>query len=338
MSSAVAQLYHARPKKWSQVFTEAVEKNEEAARIEAQGELDLRRIAAAKLFIARKLCKIVREKIKESTFSCKRTLRNLSRPQPQLSWDSHLGSRSLCAYCYRPALCDMAHCRLCNCIAHKACLQRRREKESRRLDKVAGTDSELNRSMMSSSTAIQSINPLTIERLRAIEIFCAAESFEMDSDEAFECIDCLESMEADIEHHDETFDRLCRERVLKRTSKLVRLKAERGRLVHNAEVRKRGMVLMQSLLRKKIARRTFYSWRRTQMRVMVLEVDVDAEYCKRICAAHENEFSQMNTAAGVLLPALNVCVIVTIVDPIKHLQLFKYEKLASVCNREGELM
>ena len=72
--------------------------------------------------IAQKLGRRVRHKLKDSTFSCKRTIDNLAYPSEMLVWQPFWGTKLICDICKSPSMTDCIACRTCNTVAHRLCV------------------------------------------------------------------------------------------------------------------------------------------------------------------------------------------------------------------------
>lgn len=262
--------FHSK-KNWSKVYADCVEdhciQEDEQGRKIAEGFS----IAASRVVIAKKLSRSIRSKMKSPAFSCKKTLENLTEPSPLLTWKSHWGSQNMCSICVLPCLSESITCQTCNSVSHYSCILNYgddTENENKSDDKSIGT------------------------------LILGGKS-------EYNCTHCVQNTINDKEHHDKLHNKLLDERIYKVFSRFVA-----KRMITYMEQRrylkkKKSISLLQRILRKKIARKNFYSWRRCQLRVLVIAFD---------------SFPQ------VLESAL---VVITLVDTIKHAQLFRFDKFGN---------
>ena len=282
MSKITIQRIHAK-KPWNEMLL----KEMEARRL---GSVDKDGVASAsvisnsaayraKMTIAVKFGRIVRDKLRSKGFSCKRTIRNMTIPKPLSNWKEEWGCQLLCVICNMPSIYECAVCKTCNAVAHRLCILKSFKKQ----------------------LLMDSVDDNHLIQL-------------------FECESCKESMQAEFMYYQKVLDAIVVERMKHQAKVMIdqQLKAQlmRQRFI----ITKKSVVRIQSTFRKFRARRVFYMWRRTQPRVVVIEV----------C----NIFPMIYPALHDI-PLPPGILVLTIVDPIRHLQVMRFEKKLSKVADEG---
>lgn len=111
-----------RSKKWSVEFSDTV-----SSRPPIQDKLPPVKIEnmtamLAKSAVAKKISSLAKYKLAQRSWSCRRSLDNVTPPEPLLPYLTGLKTNTLCEECARPALFNSIVCKSCDCIVHKTCM------------------------------------------------------------------------------------------------------------------------------------------------------------------------------------------------------------------------
>ena len=269
-----------RPKKWSQVYAEKVVENH-ANHCAAQ---DAASNGIMRTWALAVMCKRVANRIKARRKSIK-DFKNIPDENSATlptnlsfnTWQPHWGSQNICYICNRPGFNDCVMCKSCDIIAHSYCA--------------------------SKSQTIQ------VVRKKSYDVY--SQDIRKIPDNEFTCSYC-------VELHDEEKTRFVKE--------LYDLKEGRNRFTYGKLIakrlvayalrirfmrQKRYAIKIQAFVRCFICRRKFQSWRKAQMRVLVVAIrDLP------------------------ILPE-GTAVILTAIDTMKHVQLFRFDKTIERNAEEG---
>ena len=310
-------------KEWSKLYEHRAqvllkEKEDPASN---RARRDLQMITKAGTLIARKIGKRVRIKLKNKAFSCHRTPENLTFPKGLRDWSTHWGTQLMCSICQTPCFYDSTNCKTCNAIAHRLCVAEQLV--------LSGSISQMSSLSMGSEHKAaaddddddededgepDAEDAVFGEGQEGEDNFLATLSA-LGTDE-YNCMDCHRGYQEDVDYFDKLKVKLTRGRRLVLAMRLVCRRIlcyiERKRF---KKLRK-GLILIQSGIRKRRAKRVFFHWRRSQMRVIVIDV--------------------LHLPLGAIKE--NDLVVLTAVDPMKNQQLFRIDKDASRAIDEGFLI
>ena len=216
----------------------------------------------ARIRVAKRLGKLMKEKLKTRQFSARRTVENMTASiAPSSTWDCYRINTSICDLCNFPALNETVVCETCNVLTHRSCNEKRRSKN---LD-------------------LSKIKMQTKNRY---------------------CYFCEEFHQSEKRSHDLELKRLKTERLRKTYGKylasVIWTWICRARFLSFVE----GITRVQALLRRRQERRKFNAWKVKQIRVMVVEI-------------LKLPSSTVSLTEGKGMVSL------TLVDPIKHHQVFR---------------
>lgn len=323
------------PKKsWSHEYDKRVDeiRTEQAANRVPEERRNLAQAIAMGSIIAKRLGKKVRNRLQQKKFTCRRTIDNLHEPGPPASWPAILGTQIVCDICGLIALSDCIACNSCNAVAHRLCVGfvmknlygDRGEDSSKRNDHGtnnnnksrndgdSGSESEDDgRDSESSSDVEEDESSSGRDKAQKIGDNRSNSGSEMSvsilSDvggDEYQCLNCRRDIEEDIEFFDRLHDKLAAERRFVLAVRVVARKilafVERSRF---KKLRK-GLVLIQSCIRRRKAKKWLFYLQRNQIRVVILY------------------FTDL--PPGLLKTDL-VCV--TCIDTMKHgQQLFRFDK------------
>ena len=148
----------------------------------------------------------------------------------------------------------------------------------------------------------------------------------------FECHNCQESVEADVDYYYKVLDNVTKERMKIQAQAMIdaQMKASLNR--QRFLISKKSIIRIQSTYRKYRARKTFFMWRRTQLRVVRIEMKEMFPFI------FSRDLYGSFAGADEHGPALPTgMVVLTIIDPIKHLQIMRMEKRLSKAIDEGSM-
>lgn len=236
--------------------------------------------------LAKRFCSKVRRRLNarlatsQMIISSKRSIENMKEPDPPLEFSDHWNFSSVCDVCGQYAVTDIKCCKFCNCVAHRLC-----------------------------------ILPQAVRLPSSLEV----EDYDSDSGEVifhdkYVCALCNENRQIDTEYFNKVRTKLREDKILKFfrdvISKKVLAHMERKKFLKF----KKGCVLIQSFIRRLIARREFYLWRRCQMRIVVIE---------------------LKSLPSWLESLDRYLVTLTVVDPVRHSQIYRIDKRADKVASEG---
>ena len=315
-------------KPWSKLFKDRAEElcKEHEDPVALRARKDLKVTTKAGTLIAKVIGKRVRLRLKNKAYSCHRTPENLTFPKDLREWKTHWGTRIMCSICDGPALYDCTACRTCNSIAHRLCVAEQFTSMQSHLSQLSSPFSISNNS-----------NP----HAEAEETKFAHDEGEDDEEDAlfggdspsvyadhfdttmqalgmdeFTCLECQRAYSDDVEY----FERL-KVQLFTARRYILALRLVCRRILGYVERKRfktlrRGLIFIQAAIRKRRAKRVFYHWRRSQMRVIVIDL--------------------LHLPPQAL--QLNDLVVLTVVDTMKAQQLFRFDKTASKAAEEGFLI
>ena len=130
------------------------------------------------------------------------------------------------------------------------------------------------------------------------------------------CYLCRDGYAEDKAHYEKVMSNLKAQEKLKKANNFICKRIFTYVEIIRLRKHKAGITLVQSMLRRKKARHNFYVWQRAQLRVVILEFELKNE---RILKQ----------------PGL---VTITVIDPITHQQIFRYDRTPEEANNESILI
>ena len=278
-------------KKWTDIYQNELNLREQKMKV-PKVQTTKQRVHVAKLIIATKFARIVREKLKARSFSCRKIANNILPATDFDDWDDIWGTQLLCCLCTTPGLHGCVSCITCNAIAHRLCLVKKQKFK------------------------------LLVDSVEDAHLI-----------ENFECFHCEQSSKDDTMYYKKCLADLQTQRTAILASSIIDagFKGRIGRLRYARM--KRSAITIQSLVRKRRAKKVFYMWRRTELRVVRIEFDnlFPSKLRKKMFELNANSNSNVNESSN--LPSGYL--VVTVIDPIKHLQIFRFERKLSHVANEG---
>lgn len=267
-----------RLKKYSTVFTEKINENNIIAEEKARKLRDIAGESLASIIarhvVAMRLSKKCKAKLYTRAHSCKKTLMNLKPPTPITPWEVGWGNVLMCKVCAQPALYDTVSCQNCNEIAHASCLN------------PVNDEDDLNMDEMSAKVHDRMIG----DRI----MICAA---------------CIKFEQDEMIMHNKQWKALLDYKKRKIIASRI-LSTFRAYVTRKKFIRKKMLVTtIQSLVRMRRVRKSFEQWRRSQIRIILVE-------CLKI-------------------PPNIAMVVFTVVDSYKKQQLFRLDKEPHKALTEG---
>jgi len=141
----------------------------------------------------------------------------------------------------------------------------------------------------------------------------------------YECRHCCDTMNDEQKFYDDTVAKIKRVNARVATQQVIDEHIIAKRVQAHAKRVKESVILIQSAVRKYRARTVFFMWRRTQLRVVVLEIN---DIFPLICPQGDPSYHHL----AAVPPGF---VVATVVDPIKHLQVMRVEKKLQLALKEG---
>lgn len=141
----------------------------------------------------------------------------------------------------------------------------------------------------------------------------------------FECSHCRESTRDEQQFYDDSVAKIKRVNAHVATQQVIDEHIIARRVMAHSKKVKESVILIQSTVRKHRARTVFYMWRRTQLRVVVLHIN---SVFPLISPSDDPTYDH-----GAALPP--GFIVVTVIDPIKHLQIMRVEKKLQLALTEG---
>lgn len=228
-----------RTKKWATVYTEKITKTDNE---DLQRSLDREEVRDwlsgiwARTMIAKRLSKIIKQKIRMKSHSCKKSLLNLQYPTPVTEWKKDWGSNLMCVICQTPTIYDSIVCNTCNCIAHLACIE---------------------------NHLIDSDDHILIRK---------DETDEEDATMEYYCAECNEHERLEKKYYNKELSRLKHERYMKqmvnRITSTIKTRIERIRFLKQRQL----TIALQAMARRHFIRKRFHQLRRNQIRIVYLEL------------------------------------------------------------------
>jgi len=301
--------------------------------------------------IAKRMGKHVRRRLRDKKYSCRRTIDNIVFPKSAQQWNAVLGTQLICDICGLSGLFDCTACRTCNAIAHRLCVgqlfgrtdeqmgmgdgsltgslqstglgERFDEEDEEEEDEDEDEDEDSadgdgagsedgDRRRVSTHKNLTTGSSVAGSALQSGSMGAMSYSVAVGQDQ-FVCGSCRLNEEEDHYYHDTLYEKLQGERRYVLACRVVARRilayVERSRF----KKLKRGLVLIQSCIRKRRAKRWLFFLRRNNIRVVILDVQ--------------------EVPPG-LRPTDIICV--TAVDPMKHgQQYFRFDKTADAARQEG---
>jgi hypothetical protein len=278
--SKMRELIEGRTQNWSKIFTDQLDQkafeNENKWRMKAIKEKNNMDTLMARLRVNKLLIDKIRQRLKTSFHSVRRTVENASASVfPTQDWPDYCGSQAFCDYCRKPALAGCLECNTCTIIYHDMCYK-------------------------TASKSRKAFKPSEIVDL------------DLDDEERFICIHCEESLINEHQTRRNTLKCLIEKRKKDDVSKFL------CRFLYTYGLRRRflkiksGLTAVQSMIRRNIDRRSFLTWKRMELHVLVLEL-------RKI---------QLTPVIGT--------VTVTLVDPMRGNQIMRIDKAGNKWSEEGE--
>lgn len=277
--SKMRELIEGRTQNWSKIFTDQLDQkafeNEKKWRIKTIKEKNNIDTLMARLRVNKLLIDKIRGRLKTSFHSVRRTVENVSAPVfPTQDWPDYCGSQAFCDYCRKPALTGCLECKTCTVIYHDMCYK-------------------------TASKSRKAFRPSEVVDL------------DLDDEERFICIHCEESTLNDHKMRRSTLRHLVEKRNKDEVAKFL------CRFLYTYGLRRRflkiksGLTAVQSMIRRRIDRRSFLTWKRMESHVLVLEL------------------------VKIQLTPVIGTVTVTLVDPMRGTQIMRIDKAGSKWSEEG---
>jgi hypothetical protein len=311
-----------RPK-WSKVFVDRIE-SQHYDDVVAQKKLNNSwLVLCAGSTIRHRMINNIKNKMSSKSFSCVRTVENYnSAPSPHSEfepcWNGH---NFLCLLCAKPAVNGLIPCKTCNTYVHKLCRDEDLIKNNEMQKDFESLDCDFNNSFIDDgndskfdeeNTRNDNIN----FRISNTPLDCGVSSFAYNEDDQYTCYLCLETSKSDLEYYEKHRIDLNKKRIKLIWGKYL-VRFFKSKIVRKRFVLKRWMVIkIQSYARKRIQKTKFAIFCRHQLRILILEI------------THLPPFT---ISKGGLI-------IVTVVDPIRRAQLYRFDKNYEESLQEGILI
>lgn len=323
-------------KKWSEEYEHRVAeiREEQAAGRVPEERRNLAQSIAMGSIIAKRLGKRVRNRLQVKKFSCRRTIDNLHEPGPPASWPAILGTQVICDICGLIGLSDCVACSTCNAVAHRLCVGfvtknmygeaedtiKKCAPNNISSDFVEGSsDSDSEKSSEEEDSDEEGPSSVRDRDVKKDDQSNSGSDMivsilsDVGGDD-YQCINCRRDMEEDNDFYDKLHDRLAADRRFVLAVRVVARKilafVERARF---KKLRK-GLVLIQSCIRRRKAKKWLFYLRRNQIRVVILYF--------------------ANLPPGLLKTDI---VSVTCIDTMKHgQQLFRFDKSVAAIEANHE--
>lgn len=284
-------------KKWTDIYQSQLNLREQKMNV-SKAPTSKQRIHVAKLIIATKFARIVKEKLKSRSFSCRKIANNIHPATDFANWDNDMwGTQLLCCLCSSPGLHGCVSCVTCNAIAHQLCLLKKQKFK------------------------------LLVDSVEDAHLI-----------ENFKCRDCEQSNRDEGLYYKKCLSALQTQRTAILAGSIIEagFKGRLGRLRY-AKM-KRSAIIIQSLVRKRRAKKVFYMWRRTELRVVRIEFDnlFPPKAKQKLFAMNSSSNVNVSNSVDSNHKIPSGYLVVTVIDPIKHLQIFRFERKLSHVSNEGE--
>jgi hypothetical protein len=226
-----------RTKKWAQVYTEKIartDNDELQKKIDEEETRDWLGGVWARTMIAKRLSRLIKQKIRLKSHSCKKSLLNLQYPTVVSEWHKDWGSQLMCTLCHTPAIYDSIVCNTCDTIAHLSCVEN-----------------------SSDNSHILIRRDETEEEDASMEYYCA---------------DCNTHENLEKADYHKELTRLKHERYMKqmvnRITSTIRTRIGRIRFLRQRQL----TITLQALARRHFIRRRFHQLRRNQIRIVHFDI------------------------------------------------------------------
>jgi hypothetical protein len=226
-----------RTKKWAQVYTEKIAKTENddlQKKIDQEENKDWLSGVWARTMIAKRLSRLIKQKIRLKSHSCKKSLLNLQYPTQVTEWRKDWGSQLMCTICHTPAIYDSIVCNTCNSIAHLSCVENHDDNDH-----------------------------ILIRR---------DETEDEDATTEYYCADCNNHEQLEKADYQKELTRLKHDRYMKqmvsRITSTIKTRIERIRFLKQRQL----TIILQALARRHFIRRRFHQRRRNQIRIILFDI------------------------------------------------------------------
>lgn len=255
--------------------------------------------------IAKRLGKKVRRRLHTKKYSCHRTIDNLHESPAPAAWKAVMGTQVVCDVCGVVALNDSVACVTCNAVAHRLCVGlvtknlRGADKEEA---KTGGELKEVSDEESGSSSDDESDGAMEGNGINSV--VSKVSLLQTVGADDFQCINCRHDIKNDEEFFDRLHGKLAESRRFVLAVRVVARKILAYVERHRFKKLRKGLILIQSCIRRRRAKRWLFFLRRNAIRVVILNF--------------------MDLPPGLLRTDI-VCI--TCVDTMKHgQQIFRFDK------------
>lgn len=212
----------------------------------------------------------------------RQNLEELKKFTAAVEWQKHWGSSSICCICHNRAVSDVLFCRFCDNVSHRLCNRSRIKKL-----KQSGQNSY--------------IPPPAPEGVSLTDRFV--------------CGTCEESQKVDEFYYEKYYDKWRLDRLRDFYQRIIARKVLTIIQQKLFKKQRRSFILVQSAVRRSMARNDYLHWQRSQVRVVVIELHQIPKYVEK-----NDKF----------------LIVLTAIDPIKHSQIFRIDKKPEAAIEEGK--
>lgn len=230
----------------------------------------------------------LRAKLQAKLDSARDAEMHLRADIPTIEWRKHWGSSYHCTICEQNAVTDIRFCKYCNRVAHRLCVMETMKKKRKQIVLPKSNEDEPD----------------------------AKEFVDVDR---FVCTTCEESRKVDQVYFDKCKEKHRLEKIKDFYRNLIARKMLAFWRQRCYRRKKRVFIRIQAFVRRRMAIKEYELWKRSQKRVVVIEMSSLPRYVDA-------------SVSGKYL------IVVTVVDPIKRCQLFRIDKKAEAIKSEGFLV